>query len=185
MKYVVKKFGTLIITLFAVSLLAFLAFQIIPGDAATHILGTEATPERLEALREQMGLNRPFLVQYFDWLKDFLFGDMGTSYSYHMSVKEMIGAKLPITGALSLMSFLMIVIVSIPLGMWQGIARCGSRCAGPDHHELPALLSGHDFYAGVRPVVESVHTGTVHQLYREFFRIPGLSVFPRPCHCAS
>ena len=132
MKYYIKKIITLIITLFAVSLLAFWAFQVIPGDAATHILGTEATPERLEALREQMGLNRPFLVQYFDWLKDFLFGDMGTSYSYHMSVKEMIGAKLPITGALSLMSFLMIVIVSIPLGMWQG------KHAG----ELPDVAAG-------------------------------------------
>lgn len=120
MKYYIKKIITLIITLFAVSLLAFWAFQIIPGDAATHILGTEATPERLEALREQMGLNRPFLVQYFDWLKGFLFGDMGTSYSYSLPVKDMIWAKLPITGALSLMSFLMIVLVSIPLGMWQG-----------------------------------------------------------------
>ncbi len=120
MKYYIKKIITLIITLFAVSLLAFWAFQVIPGDAATHILGTEATPERLEALREQMGLNRPFLVQYFDWLKDFLFGDMGTSYSYSLSVKEMIWAKLPITGTLSLMSFLMIVLVSIPVGIWQG-----------------------------------------------------------------
>ena len=120
MKYYIKKIITLIITLFAVSLLAFWAFQVIPGDAATHILGTEATPERLEALREQMGLNRPFLVQYFDWLKEFLFGDMGTSYSYNMSVKDMIGAKLPITGTLSLISFLMIILVSIPMGMWQG-----------------------------------------------------------------
>ena len=68
MKYLLKKIGTLIITLFAVSLLAFLAFQIIPGDAATHILGTEATPERLAALRHEMGLDRPMMGQYFDWL---------------------------------------------------------------------------------------------------------------------
>ena len=120
MKYVVKKFGTLIITLFAVSLLAFLAFQIIPGDAATHILGTEATPERLAALRHEMGLDRPVLVQYFDWLGQFLFGDMGQSYSYSISVKEMLMPKLPITITLTVMSFLMIVLVSIPLGVWQG-----------------------------------------------------------------
>ncbi len=120
MKYTLKKLLILIITLFAVSLLAFWAFQVIPGDAATHMLGTEATPEKLEALREQLGLNEPFLVQYFNWLKDFLFGDMGTSYSYSMSVKELIMPKLPITGTLTLMSFLMIVLLSIPLGMWQG-----------------------------------------------------------------
>lgn len=120
MKYLLKKTGTLIITLFVVSLLAFLAFQLIPGDAATHMLGTEATPERLEALRHELGLDRPILVQYFDWLKDFFFGDMGTSYSYSISVKELIGPKLPITITMTVMSFLMILIISIPLGIWQG-----------------------------------------------------------------
>lgn len=132
MKFYLKKLFTLIITLFAVSLLAFWAFQVIPGDAATHMLGTEATPERLEALREQLGLNDPFLVQYGRWLGDFLFGDMGTSYSYSMSVKDMIMSKLPITGTLTLMSFLMIVLLSVPLGVWQG------KHAG----ELPDVAAG-------------------------------------------
>lgn len=120
MKYYIKKIMTLIITLFAVSLLAFWAFHVIPGDAATDMLGTEATPEKLEALREQLGLNRPFFVQYFDWLRSFLFGDMGTSYSYSMSVKELVMPKLPITIVLTLMSFFVIVIISVPLGVWQG-----------------------------------------------------------------
>lgn len=120
MKYLLKKFMTLIITLFAVSFLAFLAFQIVPGDAATHLLGTEATAERLEALREQLGLNRPMLVQYADWLKEFLFGDMGMSYNYSMSVRSLLAPKLPITFTLTAMSFFMILIVSVPLGIWQG-----------------------------------------------------------------
>ena len=58
MKYVGKKFVTLIITLLLISFLVFLTFDIIPGDAAMAQLGTEATPERLEALREEMGLNQ-------------------------------------------------------------------------------------------------------------------------------
>lgn len=120
MKYLLKKFLTLIITLFAVSFLAFLAFQIVPGDAATHLLGTEATAERLEALREQLGLNRPMLVQYADWLKEFLFGDMGMSYNYSMSVRSLLAPKLPITFTLTAMSFFMILVVSVPLGVWQG-----------------------------------------------------------------
>jgi peptide/nickel transport system permease protein len=106
--------------LFIVSLLAFLAFQIIPGDPATHLLGTEATPERVAALREQMGLNRPVLVRYFSWLKEFLFGDMGTSYSYSMSVRDMLASKLPVTAALTVLSLLLITVFSIPLGIWQG-----------------------------------------------------------------
>ncbi len=120
MKYLAKKTLTLIITLFIVSLLAFLAFEIIPGDAATHRLGTEATPEMLEALREELGLNRPILVRYFDWVGEFLFGDMGTSYSYSISVREMLASKLPITGVLTLLSIVLITVVSIPLGIWQG-----------------------------------------------------------------
>lgn len=120
MKYLAKKTITLIITLFVISLLAFLAFQIIPGDPATHMLGTDATPERVEALREQLGLNRPLLVQYFDWLGSFLFGDMGTSYNYSMSVREMLAGKLTITGVMTGLSVIIIAVVSIPLGIWQG-----------------------------------------------------------------
>ena len=120
MRYYLRKLITLIITLFAVSLLAFLAFQIVPGDAASRILGTEATPETLAALRHQMGLDRPMLVQYGDWLHSFLFGGMGDSYSYSMSVKALLGPKVHITFTLTLMSFLMIVLISIPLGIWQG-----------------------------------------------------------------
>ena len=80
MKYLLKKVFTLIITLFIVSLLAFLAFQVI-SDPATAILGTSATPESLAALREEMGLNRPIFVQYGSWLLGFLQGDFCTSYS--------------------------------------------------------------------------------------------------------
>lgn len=117
MKYLLKKVFTLIITLFIVSLLAFLAFQVI-SDPATAMLGTSATPESLAALREEMGLNRPILVQYGSWLLGFLQGDFGTSYSYHMPVAEMIAQKLPITAMLTLFSFLLMILVSIPLGIW-------------------------------------------------------------------
>lgn len=120
MKYLLRKFCTLIITLFAVSLLAFLAFQVLSGDPATARLGTEATPEAVAALRHQMGLDRPILVQYGDWLRQFLFGDMGQSYSYSMSVKELLGPKIPITLTLTVISFLMVVLFAMPLGIWQG-----------------------------------------------------------------
>lgn len=118
MKYLIKKTGTLIITLFIVSFLTFLAFSLIPGDPATAMLGTEATPEKIAALREEMGLNAPFFIQYINWVKSFLIGDMGTSYSYHLPVKDILGDKVPITLVLTLLSFLMIVTISIPLGIF-------------------------------------------------------------------
>lgn len=120
MKHIAKKILTLIITLFTVSLLAFLAFQIIPGDPTTKLLGTEATPEAVEALRQELGLDQPVVVRYWQWLTGFLSGDFGTSYSYHMPVAEMLGEKLVITAVLTLMSFVFTIVLSIPLGILAG-----------------------------------------------------------------
>ena len=123
MKYAVKKFLTLIITLFIVSLLAFLAFQVIPGDPTTKILGTEATEEARAALRAQLGLDGSIVSRYWNWLTAFLRGDMGTSYSYRMPVADMLADKLPVTFLLSVMSFALTVVISIPLGILAGSAR--------------------------------------------------------------
>lgn len=118
MKYVIKKTVIFIITLFIVSALAFLAFQIIPGDPATSILGTEATPQKIATLREEMGLNEPAAVRFISWVTAFAHGDMGTSYSYKMPVSEMIVDKIPITLFLTLLSFLIIIVISIPIGIY-------------------------------------------------------------------
>lgn len=118
MKRILKKFLIMIVTLLAVSFLVFLALSIIPGDAATNMLGTQATPESIVALREELGLNDPFFVQYFRWLFGCFTGDFGTSYSYHISVASLIMDKLPITITLTLMSFLIIFVISIPLGVF-------------------------------------------------------------------
>lgn len=118
MKYVGKKIVTMCLTLLLVSFLVFLCFSVIPGDPALAKLGTEATPERVEALRKEMGLDQPLLVRYGDWLLSFLRGDMGESYSYERSVSSMLVDKVPITVTMSVMSMLIIVGVSIPLGLY-------------------------------------------------------------------
>lgn len=137
MKYFIKKLITLIMTLFLVSVAAFIAFQIIPGDVVTSILGTEATPEREEQLREELGLDKPPVERYFNWMTDVLQGDLGESYRYSknmnemMPVAELIGDKLPVTLWLAAVSLALIVAVAIPLGvLW---ARSGS-------HFLDAVL---------------------------------------------
>jgi ABC-type dipeptide/oligopeptide/nickel transport system permease component len=116
-KYILRKLVTLIITLFIVSLLAFLAFQVIPGSPATNILGTNATPEKVAALEAELGLDDPVLVQYGRWVADFLQGDWGTSYSYNLPVKDMVLEKLPATAALVLLAFLITVVASFPIGI--------------------------------------------------------------------
>ncbi len=118
MKYVLKKLGAMIITLLSISFLVYFAFDIIPGDAALASLGTDATPERLAELREQMGLNRPFIQRYLDWLLSFIQGDFGNSYKYNMPVADMITSKLPITVIMAVISFFIMVVVSLPIGIY-------------------------------------------------------------------
>lgn len=71
MKYIAKKFGSLLLTFASCILLSFFAFSVIPGDAAKSQLGTEATPERIEALQKEMGLDRPVLERYASWVTGF------------------------------------------------------------------------------------------------------------------
>ena len=138
MKYICKKVITLIMTLFLVSVAAFVAFQIIPGDVVTSILGTEATPEREAQLREELGLDRPPVERYVNWVTGVVQGDLGESYRYSknmnemMPVAELIGDKLPVTLWLAAYSLLLIILVAIPLGvLW----------AGSKNHFLDAALN--------------------------------------------
>ena len=117
MKYAAKKLVLMLLTMLIVSFLAFLAFQIIPGDPTNTLLGSEATPERVAALRSELGLDRPFFVRYFDWIVNFVQGDFGKSYSYSMPVAEMLSGKLAVTLLLAAISFLLTVLVSIPVGI--------------------------------------------------------------------
>ncbi|MCR5604180.1 MAG: ABC transporter permease [Lachnospiraceae bacterium] len=118
MKYIGNKLFTMLITVLIVTMLVFLAFRVIPGDPVSNMLGTSATPEKIERLREQMGLNRPLPVRYIEWLKDFFFGDMGKSYTYGSSVRSMLASKIPITIVLTIMSFVLVIVISIPIGIY-------------------------------------------------------------------
>lgn len=129
MKYFGKKIITLIMTLFIVSVAAFIAFQVIPGDVVTSILGTEATPEREEQLRAELGLDQPPVKRYMSWMTGVLQGDLGVSYRYSknmnemMPVAELIGDKLPVTLWLAAVALVLIVVVSIPLGVFWAKSR--------------------------------------------------------------
>lgn len=118
MKKVIKRIGLMLITLFFVSLLVFLAFSLIPSDPATNILGMEASQESIDALREEMGLNKNIFVRYGEWVFAAIQGDFGTSYSYQTSVSDLLGEKIGITLFLSFFSFLILLVFSIPLAVY-------------------------------------------------------------------
>ena len=119
MKYNIKKLTTLIVSLLFASVLTFIAFQIIPGDSALNALGMDATEEQLEEYREAMGLNKSIPVRYINWLKDALRGDFGYSSQYQMQMKvsALIRDRLTVTLWLAVLSFFLIVVISIPLGI--------------------------------------------------------------------
>jgi ABC-type dipeptide/oligopeptide/nickel transport system permease component len=117
MQYAIRKTAGLIITLLIVSILVFLAFDLIPGDPARQLLGTEATEELVQAMREEMGLNRPLPIRYGEWVTNLVRGDLGSSFRYQLSVNEIVGGRLPITLTLTLFSFVMILILAIPVGL--------------------------------------------------------------------
>jgi ABC-type dipeptide/oligopeptide/nickel transport system permease component len=104
-----------LITLFLVSVFTFAAFSLIPGDPALLALGTEATDEQVEALRAEMGLDRPLPVQYIGWLKNFLTGNLGNSSRFRgASISGMIRDRLPVTFSLASIALVFILIISIP-----------------------------------------------------------------------
>lgn len=115
MKYFLKKVAMLIVTLLIISFLAFCAFQLI-GDPVASMLGTNATAEAVEALKEKMGFNRPLIVRYVEWLVNFVKGDFGVSYSYNLSVTAMVVPKLLMTVCLTVIAFAITILASVPLG---------------------------------------------------------------------
>ena len=117
LRYILRRVFLLLVTMLLVSLLTYLAFELVSGDPARTMLGTEATEEQVQALRHEMGLDRPFAERYIRWLGGFFSGDLGISYSYRQPVWDLISGKLELTLWLSLMSFVLIALISIPLGL--------------------------------------------------------------------
>lgn len=148
MQIVLRKTGVLLLTLLLVSLFAFLAFEIIPGDPTTMLLGADFSPERAEQLRESLGLDRPVLLRYGSWLAAFVRGDMGTSYSYSLPVREVLRGKTGVTAALSLMSWLLVTVISLPLGI--ALARYQSKPFGRIGVSLNQILMAvPSFFLGI------------------------------------
>ena len=117
-----KRLLQIVIVALGITFLTFLITYLAPGDpvrtmfAATGVVPSE---ELVQETREEMGLNRPVLVQYFDWLTGCLRGDFGTSYSFHKPVSALLLARLWPTLKLSLMSMVLMLLVAVPIGMAQ------------------------------------------------------------------
>lgn len=122
-RLIVKRLGVSLVVLFAVSLLVFLFTLMLPGDPAQAILGQQATPERLAALREELNLNDPWYVRYVSWLGGLLVGDLGTSAATGGSVNALLASKVSASMVLMLIAALIAIPVGLLLGTWSAMRR--------------------------------------------------------------
>ncbi|MBS4024082.1 MAG: ABC transporter permease [Clostridia bacterium] len=121
--YIIRRLMQAVVVLIIVSFIAFSILYVLPGDAALIMLGLEATPEQINALRQELGLNQPMLVQYGQWFFKILQGDFGKSIVYRDSVADLIGKRLPVTFHLGLVALIISIIISIPAGILSAVRR--------------------------------------------------------------
>ena len=116
--FLAKRFATFIATLMGTTIITFLALEILPGDPARVILGVEAPDSAVQALREQLGLNRPALERYVDWVGSLATGRFSNSYTYSVPVDELLAARLEITVPLALLAMGLSVAMAMALGIF-------------------------------------------------------------------
>lgn len=118
-KYFLKRLAQMVVTLFIVSILVFVLANFI-GDPVNMLVSPKAPPEVREQVREELGLNRPILEQYVSFVTNALKGDFGKSYIYKVDVLSLIAQRVPATLELVLVSVVLALVISIPLGVYAG-----------------------------------------------------------------
>ncbi|CAK6491608.1 Glutathione transport system permease protein GsiC [Pantoea sp. Nvir] len=120
---IARRTGAGILTLLIVSAVVFFITSLLPGDAAQMILGQNATPETVAALRAQLGLDQPLLLRYFSWLGGMLQGDFGTSFASHLPVMQLVAQRIPATFELAAIT----TLICVPLALLTGITAAMTR----------------------------------------------------------
>ena len=125
LRYTLRRFALLCVSLIVASLVIFAAAEVIPGDPAAFMLGINAQEDTLAALREQLGLNATPVQRYLAWVSGMVQGDFGTSYTYRTPIREMIADRLWISFPLAVYALLLSTLLAFPAGILAA-ARRGS-----------------------------------------------------------
>src|SRR5690606_31379894 len=121
LSYVIRRLAQAIPVLLLASIAVFLILRLIPGDPADTIAGENATPEDVARIREQLGLADPVPIQYINWMGDLLRGDLGVSIRTGVPVSELLQLSLPPTLELAFASYIIALVIGIPLGTIAGV----------------------------------------------------------------
>ncbi len=125
MRFLLRRLALFVAALAVISILIFMALRVLPGDVASVMAGTDSPPERVAALRSQLGLNKPLIGQYLDWSWALLHGDFGVSTLTGRTISAQVGARVTVTFPLIVMGLLVAVVIGIPLGCASTLAKSG------------------------------------------------------------
>ncbi|KTT12215.1 ABC transporter permease [Pseudomonas oryzihabitans] len=120
--YLLRRLGIALAVAFTVSLISFCLLHL-SGDLATAIAGPEATAEQIEVVRHQYGLDKPLPTQYVEWVGDLAHLDLGRSFFFQESVRDLIATRLPITLTLGAIALAVALLLAIPLGVLAAVKR--------------------------------------------------------------
>ena len=172
-RYIARRFLLFVPTVVVLTLLVFLFLRVIPGDPALQVLtsGTgegSFTEEQLQAVRVELGIDRPLHIQYVTWIWDLLRGDLGTSYFFGVEISEQMKVRLPVTLELTALGLIMAFVVALPLGIISALKQ----------DTLLDYISRIISFSGV--AIPNFVTGlvTVYLLVRLFNWIPPLDYTP-------
>ena len=146
--YILRRLLLVVPIMLGVSLLTFFTFRVIPGDAAIVTCGLSCTPEVVEGLRHEFGLDQPWYEQYGNWVADIFKGDLGHSFFTKVAVTKELDRRLPITGELLTMTIIFSVILGIPPGIVSAV-RPGTPIDWIARVTSVLWLSVPSFYLGI------------------------------------
>ena len=125
-RYVLGRLTSLIISLIVASIVIFAVIEVIPGDPAAFMLGVNARPDTIAALRAEMGLDQPVAVRYFAWVTGLLQGDFGRSWTYKTPVADLIADRVWVSLPLAIYALLLSTIIAFPAGIYAASRRGGA-----------------------------------------------------------
>ncbi len=123
MIYVLNRLASIVLTLGLISVITFAVVNILPGDVAMMVLGTQSNPQALEGLRQTLGLHDPLPVQYLRWMSGLLSGDLGQSLMFKTAIGPLLLQKMKASGIIVVMSMAVALACAVPLGVWSAVHR--------------------------------------------------------------
>jgi peptide/nickel transport system permease protein len=130
LSYALTRFLSLAASLVVASLVVFFALEVMPGDPAAYMLGMNASPEAVDALRSELGLDQRAMARYLAWASGLLTGDFGISYTYRTPVAGMIADRLAVSLPLAFLALALSTLIAFPVGIWAASRRGTAVDAG-------------------------------------------------------